>query len=128
MAVVVKVSGSFKNTNKFLERLTARDYLKNLNHLGLRGVAALSAATPVDTGQTAISWDYEIIEEDDRVKIVWTNSNLGEDGTTPVVILLQYGHGTRNGGYVVGRDFINPAIRPVFDEIAQEAWLEVTKK
>lgn len=128
MAVVVKVSGSFKNTNKFLERLTAREYLKNLHNLGLRGVAALSAATPVDTGVTATSWDYDIIEEDGRVKIVWTNNHLGEDERTPVVILLQYGHGTRNGGYVVGRDFINPAIRPVFDEIANEAWLEVTKR
>ena len=127
MAVVVKVSGSFKNTYKFLDRLAARDYLKNLHNLGLRGVAALAAATPVDTGMTAMSWDYDIIEEDGRIKIVWTNENVDDTGT-PIAILIQYGHGTRNGGYVVGRDYINPAIRPVFDQIAEEAWLEVTSK
>lgn len=126
MAVIVKVKGEFKKTKNFLGNITARGYLKNLHALGRRGVAALAAATPVDTGETAISWDYEIIEEDDTIKIIWTNDNM-VDNDTPLVILLQYGHGTRNGGYVVGRDFINPAIRPIFDQIADDAWMEVKK-
>lgn len=126
MAVIVKVKGEFKKTKNFLGNITARGYLKNLHALGRRGVAALAAATPVDTGETAISWNYEIIEEDDTIKIIWTNDNM-VDNDTPLVILLQYGHGTRNGGYVVGRDFINPAIRPIFDQIADDAWMEVKK-
>lgn len=124
MGVVVKVTGDFKETTNFLKKMTARDYLKKLNQLGARGVAALSAATPVDTGKTSQAWRYEIFEEAGHVRICWFNDILVEEGT-PLVILLQYGHGTRNGGYVVGRDFINPTIRPIFDQIAEEAWLEV---
>lgn len=126
MAVILKVKGTLKKTKNFLGALTARDYLKNLHMLGRKGVAALSAATPVDTGTTAISWDYDIIDEDGVVKIVWTNTNVADNGT-PVAVLIQYGHGTRNGGYVVGRDFINPAIRPIFDQIAEDAWTEVKR-
>lgn len=123
MGLVVKVKGDFKETKKFLTKMTTRDYIKKLNHLGERGAAALAAATPVDSGVTAQSWHFEIIEEKGHVRLCWFNDHM-VDGV-PLVILLQYGHGTRNGGYVVGRDFINPTIRPIFDQIANEAWLEV---
>ena len=86
---------------------------------------ALARATPKDTGKTADSWDYEITEQKGRLKITWTNSNLN-DGVS-IAVLLQYGHATRNGGWVEGIDYINPAIRPIFDKIAKEAWKEVTQ-
>lgn len=124
MAAIIKVTGDFKKTKSFLGKLAARSYLNKLRNLAERGVAALSAATPIDTGKTASSWSYDIIEESGHVKIVWTNNNL-TDTRTPVAVLIQTGHATRNGGYVVGRDYINPAIRPIFDQIANEAWLEV---
>lgn len=89
------------------------------------GVNALASATPVDTGITASSWDYKIVEEDGRVKIVWTNSNVVKG--QQIAILLQYGHGTRNGGYVVGRDYINPALQPIFDDLANKAWKDVNE-
>lgn len=123
MGIVVKVKGDFKETKKFLNKMTTRDYIKNLQRLGERGVAALAAATPVNTGVTSQSWRFELIEEKGHVKLCWVNDNM-VDGI-PLVILLQCGHGTKNGGYVVGRDFINPAIRPIFDQIANEAWMVV---
>ena len=88
------------------------------------GVSALESATPVDSGLTASSWDYEIHQSRNSAKIVWTNSNINQG--VPIAIILQYGHGTRNGGYVQGRDYINPAIKPVFDRIAEGVWKEVT--
>ena len=90
------------------------------------GVAALSTATPVDSGATAASWGYQIHRSGDRVKIEWTNDNVTKTGI-PIAVLIQYGHGTGTGGYVQGRDFINPAMRPVFDAIANGIWMEVTK-
>lgn len=123
MGIVVKVKGDFKETKKFLNKMTTRDYIKNLHRLGERGVSALAAATPVNTGVTSQSWRFELIEEKGHVKLCWVNDNMVEG--IPLVILLQYGHGTKNGGYVVGRDFINPAIRPIFDQIANEAWMVV---
>jgi hypothetical protein len=122
--VSVKTSGSFKNTESFLHR-SKNFSLNSLDKYGREGVAALAAATPVDTGKTASSWDYRIEKNDNTVTITWTNSNI-VDGNC-IAILLQYGHATRNGGYVVGRDYINPAIRPIFDNIAKSAWSEVTK-
>ena len=89
------------------------------------GVNALASATPVDSGITASSWDYKIVEEDGQVKIVWTNSNVVKG--QQIAILLQYGHGTRNGGYVVGRDYINPALQPIFDDLANTAWKDVNE-
>lgn len=124
MAAIIKVTGDFKKTKTFLGNLAARTYLNKLRNLAERGAAALSAATPINTGETAASWGYDIIEESGHVKIVWTNDNLA-DTRTPIAVLIQTGHATRNGGYVVGRDYINPAIRPIFDQIANEAWLEV---
>lgn len=107
--------------------------MKDLNELktvleryGREGVSALSAATPIDTGETASSWSFEVIQEADGVSLVFTNNAMTKTGI-PIAILLQYGHGNGRGGYVRGRDFINPAIQPIFDRIADEAWKEVTK-
>ena len=113
--------GDFSKTFSFLHKMEDEDYLKVLNELGQRGVDALAANTPVDSGTTASSWSYEIEKSPGRTTIVWTNSNLA-NGWFPVAIELQYGHGTGTGGFVQGRDYINPAIRPVFDEIADAAW------
>ena len=124
--IVFKHKGNLKKTTKFLERTLKGDYLKNLDKFGREGVAALSLATPVDTGKTAESWDYRIEKTIDGIKIVWTNSNVNKG--VNIAIILQYGHGTGNGGYVQGRDYINPAIRPIFDRIADDAWKEVTKE
>lgn len=127
MAVIVfKHRGNLKKTTKFLERTVKEDYLKNLDKYGQEGVNALSLATPVDTGKTAASWDYRIEKTGPGVKLVWTNSNVNKG--VNIAIILQYGHGTRNGGYVQGRDYINPAIRPIFDKIADDAWKEVTRE
>lgn len=123
--VVVKHTGNFKKTKKFLERMSRIDYRKILERYGREGVAALASATPVDTGKTANSWDFEITTTKNSYAIAFTNSNVVNG--VPIAIILQYGHGTRNGGWVEGRDYINPAIQPIFDKIAKEAWREVTK-
>lgn len=119
--------GDFKKTEKFLKRSLGRDYRAILEKYGQQGVLALTAATPIDTGLTAASWDYEIIQNKGSLSVVWSNSNVKE-GYCNIAIILQYGHGTRNGGYVEGRDYINPALRPVFDALAEAAWREVTKE
>lgn len=116
--------GSFKNTEKYLKRLKTRDLFAILNKYGSLGVAALSNATPIDTRLTAESWYYTIQQRPGYYSIRWHNRN--EVNGTPIVVLLQYGHGTRTGGYVQGQDFIMPAIRPLFEQIAAEAWKEVT--
>lgn len=117
--------GEWSKTTNFLKRAKQKDYLKCLNKYGQRGVAALSSATPVDTGETANSWSYEVQITNRRASIIFKNSNI-VDGV-PIAVILQYGHGTRNGGWVQGRDYINPAIQPVFDKLTKEAWEEVTK-
>jgi hypothetical protein len=117
--------GDFSNLTKFLEKAKNTVRLGDLDKYGREGVAALAAATPIDTGLTANSWSYEIIHKNGSVSITFNNSNI-QNGV-PIAIILQYGHGTGNGGWVEGRDYINPAIRPVFDKIASEAWREVTK-
>lgn len=116
-------SGNFEKTNKFFHKVLEKHYMRKLARYGQRGVDALSAATPEDSGKTADSWSYEIAESDGSLSIYWRNSNVN-DGVN-IAIILQYGHGTRNGGYVEGRDYINPAIRPVFEQMADEAWKEV---
>ena len=98
-----------------------------LEQYGRAGVNALSAATPVDSGETADSWDYTITADKNTVRITWTNSNVKDGMNVPVAVILQYGHATGNGGYVQGIDYINPALKPLFDEIAIKAWEEVTK-
>ena len=117
--------GDFKKLNSYLERLEEVIKLGKLNKYGERGVSALASATPVDTGLTASSWEYSINREKDSVSISFENTNVNNG--VSIAILLQYGHGTRNGGYVQGRDYINPAIQPLFDQIAEEAWKEVTR-
>lgn len=118
-------TGDWSKTTNFMKRLKQRKYLSSLDKYGQRGVDALSSATPVDTGKTANSWSYEIRKNDKKVSIIFKNSNIVNG--VPIAIILQYGHGTRNGGWVEGRDYINPAIQPIFDKIVKEAWGEVTK-
>lgn len=117
--------GDFSKLTKYLERAKEVVKLGDLNKYGREGVAALSSATPVDSGKTASSWAYEIERKNGSVVISFHNSNI-QNGV-PIAIILQYGHGTRNGGWVQGRDYINPAIQPIFDKIANDAWKEVTK-
>ncbi len=119
-----KSKGDFSDLNSFLERAKETIKLGDLDRYGREGVAALAAATPKDTGRTAESWHYEIIHEKESVSISFYNTNI-QNGV-PIAILLQYGHGTRNGGWVEGRDYINPAIQPIFDKIAEDAWKEVS--
>ena len=117
--------GDFSKLSSYLER--ARESLRfgKLDQFGREGVAALAAATPKDTGETAASWYYKIDRSEGSVTISFHNSNI-QNGV-PIAVILQYGHGTNNGGYVQGRDYINPALRPIFDKIAEYAWKEVTK-
>ncbi len=124
MRVKFEVSGGFTKTERFLNRMKRREYLNVLDEFGRDGVQALRNATPVDSGATAEAWDYEIKRTSNYTEIVWTNSNIN-DGV-PIAVILQYGHGTGTGGYVQGRDYINPAIRPIFDNIAEKAWKVVT--
>lgn len=116
--------GDFKNTEAFLKRNEKLDIDSILNYYGAKGVEALSAATPKDSGETASSWSYEIVKSNGKMRIYWRNSHVNKG--IPIAILIQYGHGTGTGGYVEGRDFINPAIRPIFDSMADDAWREVT--
>lgn len=120
----IKVKGNTNRIESFLRRKHTLS-VERLNYYGKQGVEALSSATPVKTGLTAASWSYEIVEHNDSVSIVWKNSNV-VDGY-PIAMIIQYGHATRNGGYVEGVDYINPALKPIFDKMAKEAWVEVTK-
>lgn len=122
--VKFKEKGSFNNLEKYFSRMADPKYLHVLERYGQDGVNALASATPTDSGETANSWTYEIQQVKGGAKIIWKNSNVING--VPVAILIQYGHATKNGGYVAGRDFINPAIRPVFDKIANEVWKEVS--
>lgn len=117
--------GDFSKSMKFLERMKETVHLGELDKYGHQGVRALSTATPVDTGLTASSWSYDIKRNKDSVSITFYNSNI-QNGV-PIAIILQYGHATKNGGWVQGRDYINPAIQPIFDKIADDAWKEVTR-
>ena len=117
--------GDFSKLTRFLERAKETVRLGDLDKYGRDGVAALASATPVDSGLTANSWYYEITRTNGSVTISFHNSNI-QNGV-PIAIILQYGHGTRNGGWVQGRDYINPAIQPIFDSIVDSAWKEVTK-
>lgn len=118
-------TGDFRKITGFLERAGEFFHLGKLDKYGREGVAALRSATPVDSGLTADSWYYEINNKNGNVSISFLNSNI-QNGVN-IAILLQYGHATRNGGFVQGRDYINPAIQPIFDKIAAEAWKEVRR-
>ena len=117
--------GDFSKVTRYLERVKNVVHLGELDKYGRDGVAALASATPIDTGNTANSWYYEVTHTKDSATISFKNSNI-QNGV-PIAVILQYGHGTRNGGWVVGRDYINPAIQPIFDKIAKDAWREVTR-
>ena len=117
--------GDFSKLNHFLERAREAIKIGDLDKYGRAGVAALASATPVESGLTASSWNYEISRKNGVVTIRFNNSNI-QNGV-PIAIILQYGHGTGTGGWVEGRDYINPAVRPLFDEIANNAWKEVTR-
>lgn len=121
--IVVSAKGDFKKTISFLKSVSSGDVFKKLDTICQEGVNALKKATPMDTGLTASSWSYEIKREKNKIVINWNNSNV-QNGI-PIAIILQYGHGTRYGGYVQGRDYINPAICPIFDKITDVAWKEV---
>lgn len=123
--ITFRQKGDFSKLTRFLERAKEAVKLGDLDKYGREGVAALSSATPIDSGKTAESWYYEIKNQNGSVSINFLNSNINKG--VPIAVVLQYGHGTRNGGWVQGRDYINPAIRPIFDKIAESAWREVTK-
>jgi len=122
--ITFKHRGNFKNTEKFFSAAQKLDVRNILHPYGALGVSALAAATPADTGETASSWSYSINVTRRGFTLSWTNSVIA--GSVPLVILLQYGHGTGTGGYVEGRDFINPAVKPIFDKIAESAFKEVS--
>ena len=117
--------GDFSKASRYLERVKEAAKLGILDKYGRAGVAALSSATPVESGLTASSWDYKIEHSAGSDKIVFTNSNINKG--VMIAIILQYGHGTGTGGWVQGRDYINPAIQPIFDKITESAWREVTR-
>lgn len=123
--IVFRHKGNFSRTKKYLEKTKKAIRLDDLDKYGREGVAALASATPIDTGRTASSWYYEISRRNGSVVISFHNSNI-QNGV-PIAIILQYGHGTNNGGWVEGRDYINPAVQPLFDKIVDNAWREVTK-
>lgn len=122
--ITFRQKGDFSKLNSYLERLKEVVKLGDLNKYGRQGVQALSSATPIESGETANSWYYEINRTKESVSISFHNSNINNG--VPIAIILQYGHGTGTGGWVEGRDYINPAIRPIFDKIAEDAWKEVT--
>lgn len=123
--ISLQSKGSFKNSIRFLQFIDKLGYTTKFDEYGARGVEALRAATPKRTGKTADSWEYKVENSLNEIKITWTNSNRAENGT-PIAILIQYGHGTGWGKYVKGIDYINPALKPIFDELAFEVWEEVT--
>lgn len=123
--ITFRQKGDFSKLTRFLEKAKEVVRVGDLDKYGREGVAALASATPVDTGLTANSWRYEIEQKKGSISISFHNTNI-QNGV-PIAVILQYGHATRNGGWVQGRDYINPAIQPIFDKIANEAWREVTK-
>lgn len=123
--ITFRQKGDFKNLTRWFEKAREVVHMGELDKYGKAGVDALSSATPVDTGKTASSWSYTIENKNGRATISFNNSNI-QNGV-PIAIILQYGHATGNGGWVEGRDYINPAILPIFDAIANDAWKELTK-
>ena len=122
--IKVEAKGNFDKTEKFLKKMSKREVRSTLNKYGERGVALLSQATPVRSGRTASSWSFKINSSGGRYEIIWSNSNVNRG--VNIAMIIQYGHGTRNGGYVHGIDYINPVTAQVFEEMANELWREVT--
>lgn len=125
--IKVTAGGNFKNTETLLIKASNINLRPILEEYGRLGVDALARNTPVDTGKTAKSWDYEIVYGKNEVKLIWVNDNMAENTDIPVAMLIQYGHATKNGGYVTGIDYINPALTKLFDKMADKAWREVSK-
>lgn len=124
--ISIKQKGDYSKATNYLKRLEKTGIDLNMFYkYGLRGIVALSQNTPVDTGLTASSWEFDITQVKDQITLKFNNTNI-QNGV-PIAIILQYGHGTRNGGWVQGRDYINPAIQPIFDEIAKDMWEEVER-
>jgi hypothetical protein len=123
--ITFRQKGDFSKLNRYFERVKEVIKIGELDKYGREGVAALASATPKDTGKTAASWYYEINRQNGSVSIDFFNSNVNKG--VPIAIILQYGHGTRTGGWVEGRDYINPSIQPIFDRLANDAWKEVTR-
>jgi hypothetical protein len=120
-----KQKGDFKNLESFLNKASKFDMRTFLDRYGREGVEAQRSNTPIDSGLTASSWDYYIDTNKRTSKIVWTNTH--NISGVNIAIILQYGHATKNGGYVQGQDYINPAIRPIMDKIADDVWREVCR-
>lgn len=125
MGVSFELQGDFTATRDYLKRLSRAEFYSHLDRLAQAGVDALEKATPKETGYTAGSWSYKITKKRGSCTISWHNSSV--NGGVPIVVLLQHGHGTGTGGYVQGRDFINPALRPVFNNISDQVWKEVKR-
>ena len=125
MGFSIKTKGDFNQTEKLLKKSLGKDYMSILHDYGRKGVLALQTETPKDTGLTASSWRYEIEKDGSSISVVWYNDNV-QDGAN-IALLIQYGHLTGNGYYVRGVDYINPALQPIFDELAQKAWKEVSE-
>lgn len=121
--IKIKVSGDFKKTNKFFDNLLKPVKMSTLDKYGKMGVKLLADNTPKDSGKTAASWDYVISREEGKTSIIWVNNNINKNQN--IAIILQYGHATRNGGYVEGKDYINPALQPLFDKMSKDLWEEV---
>lgn len=125
--IKVTTRGSFAKSQAFLQRMNNREQFKVLEKYGPIGVAALSSATPVESGGTAAAWYYETVNRPGYFAIHWYNSHVEDPGRISIAAILQYGHATRTGGYVTGIDYINPTMRPIFDQIVTDMWREVTK-
>lgn len=123
--ITFRQKSDFSKLNRYLERVKEVVKVGDLDRVGREGVQALASATPKDTGMTASSWEYLIERSSNRVSITFNNTNINSG--VPIAIILQYGHATKNGGYIQGRDYINPAIQPIFDKLAKDAWKEVTR-
>lgn len=121
--ITVRHSGNFNKIEKFLAEAKKKKFYSLLESYGRQGVDALSSATPIDSGETALSWSYQLEITGTGYQISWHNTNIVKG--VPIAVILQYGHGTRGGGYVRGRDYINPAIRPIFDKLANDLWKEI---
>lgn len=125
MGIRLESSGSFKNTQSFLDRCASGDYMDPVAAIAEEGVQRLAAATPQDDGSTAAAWGYEVVEEGGKTTIWFTNTNVNEGFN--IAVGLQYGHATGTGGWVGGYDYINPALKPIFDKMADQVWKEVAK-
>lgn len=124
--IKVTTKGNWNSTENWLRSVNLHKMKNKLAKYAMDGVLALTNATPRDTGKTAMSWDYEIHESSGKLEIVWTNSNMARPNV-PIALLIQYGHAKKNGGFVSGVDYINPALKPIFQKMADDIWKEMTK-